>query len=79
MIELPENETYTIRTIEDLMNCPVNMQIELINVLSDFFIKRNDLIEKTGNDQIAKNITFSLTNDGVIKSNVKIKRTKKGL
>ena len=76
VLTLPSGETYKIETVEDLLNCPTNMEAELIQVLYDFFIERRELIKKTGKEQVAKNILLSLTNGGVNKSYIDMHRSK---
>ena len=74
MVELPKDKTYKVKTVADLLNCPINMQPEMLKVIVDFFVKRSDLIKETGKDQIATNIKLSVTNDGVDESYIKMRQ-----
>ncbi len=73
MINLPKGDTYEIKTLEDILNCPVNMQMEVLGVICEAFKARIERIEKTGKRSYIKTIKMSVTNDGVNKSTVSAK------
>ena len=76
MINLPKDEIYEIKTVEDLLNCPLNMQMDLISVILETFKARIVEIETTGKDQEIINVVMSVTNDGEYKTNLTINRLK---
>ena len=76
MIKLPKGETYEIKTIEDVLNCPINMQMELIGIICEGFKARLEAIDESGKDNEIKNVKMSITNDGINKSHVEINKVK---
>ena len=67
MIELKHGETYEIKTLEDLFNTPLNMQVDAMKMIVGIFQKRHSEIIKHGRDVEISNIETSLTNDGIDK------------
>lgn len=79
MIHLSENEKYTIESLDDLMNCPVNMMDEVVNHIRRIFLKRIELMEKREKSIDFKNITIDLVNDGMDKTNILLSEAKEVL
>lgn len=64
MLELKEGETYHIKTLDDLFNCPVNMMEECLQSLQKIFIGRINRVHDKGKDITIIGSYLNLTNDG---------------
>lgn len=63
-MNLKENESYKIETIQDLFNCPNNMMEECIQGIVDVFKKKLELEVEKGRSLKIEMPYFILTNDG---------------
>jgi formylmethanofuran dehydrogenase subunit E len=76
-LSLPKGEMYHIKTIEDLVNCPINMYKEATHLIATAWAERLEVMEKTRKVHDITNCTLSVTNDGVDETYVDINILKK--
>lgn len=72
MIYLNENETYIIKSLDDLVNCPVNMMQDAVKHIQHIFLKRIELMEERDKGIDFKNVYLELKNDGIDETNFKM-------
>jgi len=78
LLHLEKNETYEINSLDDLMNCPINMMADLMHTIKDSLTHRLDRMKESGHDVECKNITFQLVNDGITGTNIIDNRSEVG-
>ena len=72
MIMLEKNEKYMIESLDDLINCPVNMMSDAIKQIAELHLKRIELIQERGTGIDFKNVFIELINDGVDETKMEI-------
>lgn len=62
---LEENGVYKINSLEDLLNCPLNMFDDLVELLRKLNKKRLDYYEKNKKNILVTNSIIKLINDNI--------------
>ena len=75
MTTLKEGDTYRIETLDDLINCPINMMSEAIAHIAELHLKRIDLIQEREKGIEFKCVFIEITNDGIDETTMNIRET----